>query len=191
MKAVITEEFSTKVSRLISKAKIAKNGGIEVEFTLTTTFLKNDEVILETTGDSSYGGHQLAHPDALQAFDFMRGHIAIICDQREAHNKTLNEIEEDSEAISKFSVTGFSIGGSGDSEGVTLSGNRKLPRKRMMNLPAPFTKYMDDNDPYEYGDELSATIVHACDEVNKYLDGKIAPSAQPEIPFGEGGEEPE
>ena len=192
MRKTIEEIQETKVSRKITKAKIAKNGGIEVEFNVITSYFKNEELILETSGGSTYAGHQLAHPDALHAFDLMRGHLAIICDQREAYNKTLEEFDDDEESVVKFKVMSFSIGGSGDSEGVSLSGYKKLSQGRVLNLNAPFTKWNDDNDPYEHADELSASIAHCSDEVNKYLDGKIAPSAQQEIEFNpEGGDEPE
>ncbi|QTE37510.1 hypothetical protein J3L18_00130 [Mucilaginibacter gossypii] len=189
----VLENTRKEVTRLISKAKLAKNGGIYVEFTLIEKYLENGEVVLETSGNSTYEGEKLAHPDALHAFDMLRVHLAIICDQREAFEKTLVEVDGDPEIINKFKVLSYSIGGSGDSEGVSLFGSKKISRNRTMNLPAPFTKFMDENDPYEYGDELMATIAHVSDEVNKYLDGKIAPSAQGEFDFegNDGDENPE
>lgn len=179
----VLEHTEKKITRLINKAKLAKNGGIYVEFVLIERYHEGEEIVLEIAGNSTYEGEKLAHPDAIHAFDLLRGHLAIICDQREAFEKTLEELDDDTESINKFKVTGFSIGGTGDSEGVTLIGQKKLSRGRVLNLPSPFTKYFDENDPYEYGHELSATVAHAADEVNKYLDGKIAPSAQPELPF--------
>jgi hypothetical protein len=187
----VLEHTQRMISRMISKAKLSKNGGIEVEFTLIEKYYENGEVILETSGESSYAGHKLAHPDAIHAFELMRAHLAIICDQREAFEKSLQELDDDLITIDKFKVTGYSIGGNGESEGVTLSGHKKLSRGRVLNLNAPFTKYTDENDPYEYGDELSGTIAHASDEVNKYLDGKVAPSAQLEIFEKDQDENPE
>lgn len=191
MPQVLEPQTKKEVSRLINKAKLAKNGGIEVEFTITETFYENDEVVLETSGESTYAGHKLAHPDAIHAFDLLRGHLAIICDQREAFEKTLEDLDDDELTIDKFKVTGYSIGGTGDNEGVSLTGNKKIRRGQVLNLTAPFTKFMDENDPYEYGHELSATILHASEEVIKYLDGKIAPSAQGDLFEQNQDEEPE
>ena len=182
---ITTKEAATNISRRIIKAKLAKHGGLDVEFEQTIKFLNDKEEEIELTSDASLSCKNFPHPDLVNAFNMMRAHLAIITDMPEAIGLSLHDLDDKEDLIEKFKVSSFSIGGSGESEGVTLSGGKKLNGGKILNLSTPFTKFDDENDPYEYHYELKSLIDHACDEVNEYLDGKIAPNAQQEIPFGE------
>lgn len=167
-----------EVKRKITKAKLAKNGGLEVNFEETVTFTDGEGKPIELNRDPSIICKNFPHDDLINAFALLRPHLAIITDSIEAHNKTLYELDDEPESLEKFKVNSFSIGGSGEHEGVTLSGIRKLGGGRILNLNTPFTKYWDEHDPYSYADELKGLIDHICQEVELYLDGKIAPDAQ-------------
>ena len=171
-----------QVSRHITKVKLAKNGGVEVEFEQTTVLPVDGGNVIEYYADVPYKGRSLPHPDLLHAFELLRGHLAIICSQLDGKKPDLHKIESDELFLALFKVTGVSIGGTGDSEGVTLVGNKKIKRGQL-NLVSSFTKYMDENDPYEYADELMHLVTHVVDEANQYVDGKIAPDAQGKLEF--------
>lgn len=179
MKITVKTAQHVEVSRKITKAKLAKNGGLEVSFEETLTFKDENDKTVELNRDHpNVIGKNIPHDDLINGFALLRPHLAIITDCLEAHKKTLYDLDDDPETLEKFKVNSISIGGSGEHEGVTISGSKKLSGGRLLNLNTPFTKYYDENDPYTYADELSSLISHICEEVELYLDGKIAPDAQ-------------
>lgn len=178
MKITVKTAQSVDVKRNISKAKLAKNGGLEVTFEETVTFTDENGKTVELNREPSIICKNIPHDDLINAFALLRPHLAIITDCVEAHKKTLYDLDDDVESLEKFKVTSFSKGGTGEHEGVTISGSKKLSGGRILNLNTPFTKYYDENDPYDHADELSSLITHICNEVEAYLDGKIAPDAQ-------------
>ena len=179
----------TTVSRKISKVKLHKGGGLEVEYEQTITIPQEEGEPLELNGEVPYKGRNLPHPDMMDALKMLRSHLALICDLPEAKNLDFHELEDLPENLEKLHVTGFSIGGNGDHEGVTLIGYKILGSGKVLNLVAPFTKYQDENGGYNYAIELQGTIDHAASEALEYLDGKIAPSAQGEFEFPEGNDD--
>ena len=83
---------------------------------------------------------------------------------------------------------GFTIGGSGDHEGVCLVGYRGLDSGKYLNLVSPFTKWSDEE--YEYISELGQIIEECKHEVRLYMfEGKYKPEAQQELPFPEAEDE--
>jgi hypothetical protein len=163
--------------------------------------LKNHIVypsIVETLDDNTERTHdkikcdQLYHPDLKRVFDKLIPHLIVICDQKEAILiEDLENIDGDvlyfdgdsSNEDSKnqrYIVTQFSISGSGESEGISLVGYKKIGEK-VLNLNAPFTKYEDD---YRFSEELALTIQSCIHEVEEYLNGKYA-IKQLEIPEDE------
>ncbi len=190
MKITVQTAKEVSISRKISKAKINKGGGVDVTFFETIIFKDEDGNDVELSREPTVPCRNLIHDDLQAAFDMLRTHLAIICDQPEAKDKTFYELDEDYENLNHFEVKSYSIGGSGDHEGVSISGNRLLKRGRVLNLNAPFTKYFDENDPYENATELQSLINHCNDEVLAYLDGKIKPNAQGDL-FEQQGNEAE
>lgn len=147
----------------IVKAKITK------ELTLETIYNEHvsDEIINEVTKKCD----NIVHQDLQNAFDALKPHLALICDLRDGIK--LNPDHWEPEQLSDIEVTGFTLGGDGDHAGVTLIGKKKIG-SRVLNLVAPFVKYFDDNDPYKYSDDLSALVNDCINEVQLYLDGKVA-----------------
>lgn len=172
------------VSRKINKVKLGKNGGLEITFELTEIIQLNGKDFSRVSEHPGVIFREIPHPDLIHAFNLMRAHYVIIAGQLDGKNAELDKVENNEDFIALFKITGFSIGGNGESEGVTLIGNKKIKRG-IINIPAPFTKFFDEQDPYEYADELQHLVMHATDEVNKYIDGKIAPDAQGKIDFDE------
>lgn len=106
----------------------------------------------------------LVHEDMRLAFKALSGHLALLCDTREAVDLDLND-DEHAAKVDKLFVTGFSIGGSDDAEGVTLIGGKKLANGKVLNLVAPFQKYEDDE--YPYAEALFNDVRLCLDEVSK------------------------
>lgn len=166
----------------VTKAKLTKAGGLEISFDKTAVFEKEGETTESFSEDNSKC-NSFPHPDLVQCFDLMKPHLAILCDLREAYKRELMELTDNPELLENIRVTGFSIGGSGEHEGVTLVGQKKLRGGKILNLICPFTKWQDENDQYDYSVELEGLIDHTCDEVISYMNGKVAPSAQLEMQF--------
>lgn len=144
----------------ITKAKVTKDN------TLVATY--TDE-----TGTVTVEGKNLVTNDLINAFKALVPHMAFLCEQKEADGKKfLEDMPDNIDSI--LEVTGYTVGGDGDSRGVTLTGKRFLKSNKVLNLNAPFTKFADDNEDYAFQFELeqAAADVQA-DEI---------PEAQPEIP---------
>ena len=132
----------------IIKAKITK------ENTLMAVFKNENEDTVTIEGKN------LVHKDMKAAFDDLIPHLAFLCEQKEADGKeSFDELSED--IFSTFEVSGYSIGGTDESEGVTLVGKRFLKTKKVLNLIAPFTMFNNENEEYEHAFDLQQAI-EAC-----------------------------
>lgn len=156
----------------ILKAKVTKDN------TLVATFKNehDDTVTIE--------GKNLVTKDLLQTFSALVPHITFLCEQREAYR--LERMDElPSEIYTNLEVTGYSIGGSADSEGITLIGKRFLGTKKVLNLCAPFTMFENENEEYTYAFELKEAIDACSYEVQEYLFNQKWAVVQQELPFDE------
>ena len=152
----------------IIKAKITK------ENTLVVTYRDEDENTVTVDGKN------LVHKDLVAAFKELTGHMAILCELREAKE---DSIPDDLKNLSSVEVTGYSIGGTDEDEGVTLIGKRFLKSKKVLNLIAPFTKFDNENEEYPYAFTLMQAI-DACNyEAEQYLTAKKWAVVQQELPF--------
>lgn len=171
------------VRRRITKAKMAKHGGLDIEFEQDKTivkFIDGEEIQIKMQSNEATSIKSFPHEDLKNAFLYLRVHLAIIADQLDGLKCDLHFLEEaeQQDFIDKFTVNSFSIGGTGEHEGFTLSGFKKLSRGRVLNLNTPFTKFEDETEePYEFALEAKHLIDHCCEEVELYMDGKIAPDA--------------
>lgn len=152
--------------RKIQKAKLV-NGCLEVEYTETQH--ESGNKVSDTIKLS--GGHKV-HADLLATFDALTPHLMTLCEWCE-----FRDVEEHQDKH-RFSVTGFSIGGSDEHEGVTLIGRKNLKSKKVLNLVTPFVKFDDETTDYDYAHELWGQVSAACREVEAYLDGKHEPTKQ-------------
>ena len=175
------EVAEPEVTRKVSKVKIIKNGFAEIEYEETKIILVEGKPV-EKVSKYKFEGQNLPHPDLMEALNHLRGHLALLCSQLDGKKPELNKLEDDEAFINLFKVTGLSLGGTGDSEGVTIIGTKKIKRG-VLNLVTPFTRFMDENDPYEYESELNALSIHVFDEANYHLDDKIHPDVQLKIEY--------
>ncbi|MCW0484093.1 hypothetical protein [Gaoshiqia sediminis] len=110
---------------------------------------------------------QIVHVDLKNALDRLKIHLVILCEQPEAVLMD-NIYDFDLEELSNYVVTGYSIGGSDESAGVTIIGQKLLKSGQVLNINAPFTKF-EDAEAYEFAGELYGDV-QACNwEVSEYL----------------------
>jgi hypothetical protein len=174
------------MKRVIEKAKITKHHTLEVHY------VRHNED--DTTNAVDEKEHEnLVHPDLQAAFAKLIPHMVSIVDLREAdiigtgRNKFLIDAVP-AEHFAKFTVTGFSIGGSAEGEGITITGNKKLNSSQVFNINTPFQKYDDELSDYKYGSELAEAVQACVYEVEQYLGGKCA-AKQVQMQFNPSEEE--
>ena len=110
---------------------------------------------------------QIIHADLQVSLDRLKPHLACICEMPEG--STIKSIYDcDLDDFSNYVVTGYSHGGSHESAGITIIGQKLLKSGKVLNLVTPFIKF-EDTDAYHYAGELCSDI-EACDyEVKEYL----------------------
>ena len=167
------------MQRKIRKAKL-KLASLEVELTETHETEGGpvtNEITMKCAG--------LVHDDLKKAIGKLSLHLIKICDLRKSEHINSETFEsEDLSDFDDYSVSGFSIGGEDEHEGVTITGSRKFKSGKVLNVTTPFTKFSDENSPYEHEDELYNDIEACIYEVELYLGGKYA-IKQLELPFDE------
>ena len=158
----------------IRKAKIKDDLFLDVEFT--------EDLPGHSKKDTKLSCTVPVHDDLKAAFEKLHVHLAILCDEVKAPKKGDFESSE----FPQFSVRGFSIGGSDENEGVTISGSKE-GKYGDVNLNSPFKKWEDGD--YPFISELGLNINQAISEVEQYLfEEKRAPEKQLEMDFGDDGE---
>jgi len=123
----------------------------------------------------------IAHDDLRNAFRSLRIHLAFMCDLKETINLDFDEYEQEQfrtqkpadyiDPLENIRVTGFTIAGSDEGEGIILTGTKQIGNK-ILNLNSPLTKF--DDPGYAYCDALQMYIMYASDEIKEYLNGKAA-----------------
>lgn len=155
----------------IKKAKIKDELFLEVEYT--------EDMPGHTKKDTKLSCTIPVHVDLKESFKKLHTHLAILCDEAKEPKKK----DFDTSEFFGFNVRGFSIGGSDDNEGVTISGFKE-GKYGTVNLNTPFKKWSDEE--YPFISELSLSMTDAIEEVEQYLfNGKRAPEAQLELEFPE------
>lgn len=143
----------------IKKAKLSKDLFLDVEY---------EEDLKDSTDTVTKKCTAVVHDDLRHAFNRLNEPLAELCEQMD---------KEGAYDITNVFAKGFSIGGSGDSEGVTISGSRVLSTGKKININTPFTRW--DDEDYGSISELGE-IIEACKaEVKLYLfEGKHQPDNQ-------------
>lgn len=119
----------------------------------------------------------IAHNDLVQAFQKLIPHIAFLSEIPEVTDKLL----EDVQTIESITVQSFSIGGEDEHEGISISGTRTLSTGKSQILNTPFYKW-EDEQPYDYMNELGEVVAEIKHEVEHYLfHKKKAPKRQLEM----------
>jgi hypothetical protein len=100
------------------------------------------------------------HIDLKNAFKELDKHLA---------NLSYQHDDKGDLCTNTISCKGFSIGGSGDSEGVTLTGVRTLENDKILNISSPFQRFDSDYFDYDFISDLIDCLDKCKEEVNAYL----------------------
>ena len=179
-----------KTELKIKKASLKKEG-LELEY---DQILESEEDGPVVNAIKLTGGHK-PHPDLVKAFNPLVLHLALICDQvtEASADAVIHSIGKggkkkdvtlllsslrQSSITQACEVTGFSIGGSDEHEGVVLIGNRKLSSVSVLNLTSPFQKFESE---YKHKEDLEIQLNILIQECIEYINGKHAPNPQLEL----------
>jgi len=133
-------------------------------------------------------GANIVHRDFKEAIKNLVPHLAMLTEQREAYNNTLEELEEQRSWEEKSIFTRMSVSSvtfSGDE--VIVTGARVLDRGDMMDLNAPKISTVDD-DRYMYLSELSLAIDNLKYAAEQYVNERKWGLKQGELNFDEAGD---
>jgi hypothetical protein len=136
-------------------------------------FVNNEKFTHSSSGDAPI------HDDLREAFQNLIPHFAFICEEinestcRQAINDIAKGIIQDFEAdpLNKYDVNGFGLGK--DSDGVTISGSKRLGTGKLININTPFQAW--DDAEYPFMSELLESVDLLKSEVCEYIEGKRAP----------------
>lgn len=152
----------------IKKAKVKDDLFLEGEYT--------EQLPGHSKKDSKFNCTVPVHDDLKFAFNKLHKHLAILCDEVTTPKKAQFETSE----FPDFHVRSFTVSGSEENEGVTVSGYKE-GKYGDVNLNTPFTKYDSD---YPFADQLAEDIQSCIYEVEQYLfHEKRAPEKQLEMDF--------
>lgn len=156
------------------KIQVTKQG------TLNVTYKNSDGDIID------FKGANIIHKDLKEAMAAIVPHLAIITEQREAFNVTLNtlraqRITDEGDNIHKRmnieSLT-FTDGG----RHVAIGGTRILTKAGVITLLSPQVS-TEDSDDYEYVDELAMDLEAVKYEAKEYIESRKWGVKQAEIDF--------
>jgi hypothetical protein len=138
-----------------------------------------------TAGDAcNRSGASIVHDDLKTAFRKLSPHLAVICEEVDSHKiSDISDYElldptEDWRANSiekkvlQFFVTGFTLDGTGENEGVTLFGFKRLSTGDDLTLKTYKIKW---SGVYDFIDDLRSVVDGIIHEVEEYMNGKAAP----------------
>ena len=157
----------------IKKVSIKNDKYLNVEYIETRN---------ETRSTIKKESSQIIHKDLVEAFERLDVHLAMLCEM--VDDNLIHSIEDvltHESLLSKLKVTGITIGGVNEHEGVCIVGQRKLRGKKVLNLVTPFTKFEDEHSPYKFMSDLSSVIDDCIFESEQYIQGKCTPSNQLEM----------
>lgn len=153
----------------------------------------DQEVAKDTTNTVNIKSGLLVHDDLRNAFKKLYPHLAVICEEVDKHKiddiDTVEEFDHTAHKegsiehkLSHFTVSAFKISGTGENEGVSLTGEKRLSTGEHVGLVTP--KITWDDSSYLFVNELRIAVGEVISEVELYMEGKCAPQlVQQEMEF--------
>lgn len=173
----------------ITKAKI-KNRCLEVEYSEKNTFINPEGETINTEREYVAKCNDVCHDSLIAAFGRLKPHAVLIADLRQAlfveeavmMAGSINDIELSE--LKNIEVNGFVVVGSNDDDSrgaMIMFFNKRNSRTVVINTPV--VRFSDPD--YDYCTELEMAISDCINEVEDYLNGKVA-VRQTEMNFDEG-----
>lgn len=160
-----------------------------MKVTISGVKIKNRTATIEMTEKMEDGSErihssikcdQLVHTDFITAMQRLKIHLVKLCYLQEGKDMAIESFDQALHLVS-FSISGISVGGSDENEGVTITGQQTLPNGKILNLNSPFTKYAGDSEDYAFGEDLALDVAALLHEADLYLNhGKYA-AKEPEL----------
>lgn len=170
----------------IKKARLAKNGGLEVAY----TDLEGNDVTLK--------GVNPVHRDMKEAMSKLVPFLADLTEQRESDNIQWGELEGDynTDLLKRIEVTGVTISSDDIADTVVLTGRRTLSvTHKVLCINSPAITLDDESEEYAHLSELQEALLSVEGEAELYITEHKYSVVQTEIdfdnsedPFGEGGD---
>ena len=158
-----------------TKIKLTKQNTLEV------TYKNEDGDIIQ------FAGANIVHKDLREAMNALIPHLSIITEQREAYKRNLKQVQADritdennDSVFKRLDVDCVTF--SEDETKVYISGSRILLSGCVIKLSSPVVNVEDDEN-YEYCNELSLDIQKVKYEASQYLEEKKWGIKQAEIEF--------
>ena len=133
------------------------------------------------------------HDDLKEAFNRLIPHFVLLTEMKKKPDvvKTIDLPEDmDEELLNKYKVRGFSVEEKNGITAVKLSGLKILTSGKSVSFDAPKTKRGNEDEGYEFFDELMECVEHLKEEVMEYMEGKCSEHVQQTMEFdGEGEDE--
>lgn len=162
----------------IKKVKLIGEYSAQLEYTKSiTTKLGDDETTV--TNDYVVTMRNQPHTDFINSMNKLIPHVILLC---EIGDYGSVEAIPDKE-LQKIEVTGITIGGHDEHEGVVVIAKKRLKHNKVVNLITPFTKWEDEHNGYTFERLLQIACFNVLGEAELYLNGKYAPNPQLEIQF--------
>lgn len=149
--------------------------------TLNATYKNGDGDVIQFTGAN------IVHKDLKDALNALIPHLAIITEQREVYNRSLEDVQGDritdegeNSVYKRFTCDSVSL--ANNEREVSLSGVRILLKTGIVSLQTPRID-LESEDDYEYFNELSLDIDAVKYEAKAYIEEKKWGVKQAEIEF--------
>lgn len=163
----------------IKKVKIDKKGIPEIDYVEVREDGKNPNIAHEGKGT--------AHDDLINAVRELAPHYALITGYA-AFNKGL-KLDSLKAGVDNFKVSGYSIGGQDEDEGITIMGHIIVPWSgKAVIINSPFQRFGEEEGNkayYKFIDRLAEVVEKIVEEAILYIGGKFKPEAQQELVFPE------
>ncbi|MCX3264789.1 hypothetical protein [Pedobacter agri] len=179
------------ITRRITSVMLKSHGGVDVKFEKTITIPDEREDIDEDEredihihSDDKSDVKSFPHPDLLHAIELLRAHYAILANQLGTKTDDLSTLDDDPDFLMLFKVEGVKINYDPSGSTASMKGTSATQYGTLKIETAP----VSFEGSYKWREEFSHVVEHVCDEALRYLDGKIAPSAQLDL-FDEDGNE--
>ena len=114
---------------------------------------------------------QIIHSDLREAFNKLKLHLVVLCEQPEAEKVTKLSFSSPGyhETLSNYIITGYSHDSDDGVDGVTIFGEKLLQSGKVVDLRI-FTTLSEE--AYKYAEELKIDILSCDEEVDQYLFGE-------------------
>lgn len=142
------------------------------------------------TGDTvKRKGSAIIHEDMRTCLEKLNVHLAVIDDAFAYKGIEVKDIDKmhDHELTENFKVSGFKITGSAENESVVLIGSKWVSTGGSIGLETPKISLTGN---YPFVDQLQEAVEAARNEVEQYMNGKMAPKfEQTEMEFATSDED--